>query len=341
MTFPVHRLAQYDVSRPFLTPWAKIGSQILFGIVCALVMIGLRSMVNLWTLDAGPFALVYPTALLATLYGHWRAGLTAFVVAFTWAWWIVLPIHFSLTFVQGSDPARVAINALAVLVVIVFAEAFRNAAQSTMEEIRQAADRRLTLLAELEHRTKNNFALVASMIEIQKRRLGNPDLDGPLTDAAMRVRTFADAYSNLAMEQEEGAEVGMKAYLELLLDRIERASFGPEVRLHREIDDLTLPREVGVAIGLYLNEALANCAKYAFPEGAPGTVAVTFHADGNSWRLAIEDNGIGAALDNVPKDGGLGSSLMEAFATQAQGEHRKRNVPRGYCVELRERQATD
>jgi len=335
MKFNVQRLAQFDVSRSFLSPRAKASSQIAFGLFCAFAMIGLRSVINVWAPESDPFAPVYPTVLLATLYGHWRAGLACFAIAFLWAWWIVLPPHFAFAFEVASDPARVAINAAAVLVLIVFAEAFRNAAHSTMEEIREAADRRLTLLAELEHRTKNNFALVASLIEIQKRRLRNPELDAPLSDAAMRVRTFADAYSNLALEQEEGAEVGMKAYLELLIDRIERASFGPEVTLHREIDDVTLPREVGVAIGLYVNEALANCAKYAFPEGGPGTVAITFHAHADNWELAIEDNGVGAAVDPVSSEGGMGTSLMEAFACQARGEHRRGVAQRGYRVELR------
>lgn len=332
------RLAQFDVSRPFLSRWAKVSAQIVFGIVCAFAMIGLRSLLDFWAPVSGPFALVYPTVILATLYGHWRAGLAAFAVSFLWAWVIVLPIQFSFTFDDPTDPARVLINAVAVLVVLVFAEVFRLAAHSTMEEIRTAADRRLTLLAELEHRTKNNFALVASLIEIQKRRLRNPDLDAPLEDAAMRVRTFADAYSNLALEQEEGSEVAMKSYLELLVDRIERAAFPPNVRVLREIEDTTLPRETGVAIGLYLNEALSNCAKYAFPEGAPGSIVVAFTAEGDDWSLVVEDNGIGASVATVATDGGLGSSLMQAFAAQARAVQIESRPTRGHRVELRSKE---
>jgi two-component sensor histidine kinase len=334
MANPVQRLAQFDVSRSFLSPWSKLLSQIVFGIVCGLSMIGFRAMLNLWAPESGPFALVYPTVLLATFYGHWRAGVAALVVAFVWAWYVVLPPHFALVFQDPTDPARVVINASACLVVIVFGEAFRNAAHNTMEEIRKAADRRLTLLAELEHRTKNNFALVASLIEIQKRNLRNPALDGPLDDAVMRVRTFADAYSNLAMEQEEGSEVAMEPYLHLLLDRIERAAFPGNVTLHREIEDAIMPREIGVAIGLYLNESLSNCAKYAFPEGAPGTVAVSFHVSSGRWTLTIEDDGIGAALDLREPGSGLGSSLMQAFAEQARAAHSQGAGSKGYRAEL-------
>ncbi len=335
MRFNMQRLAQFDVSRPFLSGWAKVSAQIVFGVVCAFAMIGLRSLINLWAPESGPFALVYPTVMLATLYGHWRAGLASLVVAFIWAWWLVLPVTGSFQFSNPTDPARVLINGSACLIVIIFAEAFRNAAHSTMAEIREAADRRLTLLGELEHRTKNNFALVASLIEIQKRRLSNPELDAPLSDAANRVRTFADAYSSLAMEQEEGSEVAMKPYLELLVSRIQRAAFPGNIKVLSEIEEIDLPREVGVAIGLFLNEGLSNAAKYAFPEGAPGTVVISFHVTDDSWSLVIEDNGIGAALEKGDPDGGLGASLLEAFASQARAEHSVTDDKRGYRLELR------
>lgn len=330
----MQRLAQFDVSRQFLTGRGKIAAQITFGMVCAAAMIGVRSLLDIWYSVSGAFALVYPAVLLATLYGHWRAGIVAFLLSFAWAWYIVLPAEKSFAFLFASDPAGIALNGISALIVLVFAEAFRRAASSTMSEIRAAADRRLVLLAELEHRTKNNFALVASLLEIQKRRLGQPDLDGPLDDAVHRVRTFAEAYSNLAMEQDEGHQVSMKAYLEQLLDRIERAALPSNVELLREIDDALLPRETGVAIGLYLNEAITNCGKYAFPEGAPGTIAVFFTVKGDDeWSLVIEDNGVGVG-QQVDETGGIGSRLMEAFATQARARHQAGADAPGFRSEL-------
>lgn len=325
----MQRLAQFDVSRQFLTRRGRLAAQYGFGCICAGAMIGLRSLFDVVAPTSGPFALIYPTVLLATLYGHLRAGIAAFVVSFFWAWYFVLPQTSSLTFVDPTDPARVLLNAVCCSVVIVFAEAFRRVAHSTVEEIRQAADRRLTLLAELEHRTKNNFALVASMLDIQKRRLTDPALQGHLDDAVGRVRTFADAYSNLASEQAEQSDVAMRPYLDLLLDRLQRAAFPNNVELYREIENITLPRETAVAVGLYLNEALSNCLKYAFPEGRSGTIGVFFHVRGAHWSLAVDDDGIGAAvLSNG--EGGLGSRLMIAFAQQAGASHTSGPIERGF-----------
>lgn len=186
----MQRLTQFDVSRQFVTARGRHTAQYVFGGVSAGAMIGLRSIVDVVASASGPFALIYPTVLLATLYGRLRAGLTALALTFAWAWYFVLPAPRSFLFVQPGDPARVVLNALCAIVVVIFAEAFRRAAHSTVDEIQQAADRRLMLLAEVEHRTKNNFALVASMLEFQKRRLDDPSLQAHLSDAVIRVRIF-------------------------------------------------------------------------------------------------------------------------------------------------------
>ncbi len=329
----MHRLAQFDVTRQFISRPAQRAAQYGFGAMCAGAMMGLRTVFDLVAPTAGPFALIYPTVLLATLYGHLRAGIVAFVLTFGWAWYFVLPPRGSLQFVGTTDPARVALNAMCCVVLIVFAEAFRRAARTTMADIQKAADRRLTLLAELEHRTKNNFSLVASMLEIQKRRIPDVALHRPLDDAVGRIRTFADAYSNLAYEQAENSEVEMKPYLEDLLNRLQRAAVPGQVRLYREIDSTTMPRETAVAIGLYLNEALSNCLKYAFPADRSGTIGVFFHVTGSDWRLTIDDDGVGPGA--IPSgSGGLGTSLMAAFANQAGATHEAGPIPGGFRATL-------
>ena len=334
----MQRLAQFDVSRQFLTRPGQVAAQVLFGTICSAAMIGIRACFDLWAPGSGPFALIYPTVLLATLYGHWRAGVVAFVVGFVWAWYFVLPAPRSFLFTDPTDPARVAINAAAALIVLIFAEAFRRAAHSTMEEIRVSADRRLTQLAELEHRTKNNFALVASLLEIQKRRVSDTALHPMLDDAAGRVRTFADAYSSLAADQSQGGNVDMKPYLNQLLDRIERAVVPDTVMLCREIDAIDLPRETAVAIGLYANEAISNCLKYAFPDERPGKIGVFFQHRQEGWRLTVDDDGVGIEGESLKGEsamgGGLGSSLMTAFASQAGARHSAGPTLGGFRTEL-------
>jgi two-component sensor histidine kinase len=294
-------------------------------------MVVFRSVIDLVLPGAGPFALVYPTVMVATLYGAWRGGLAAYVLAFAWAWYVVLPNAWTFHFADPADAARVGFNAASALVVLLLAEAFRRAVERSRAELQRALARRATLLTELDHRTKNNFALVASVLEIQKRRQEAPGLREALDDAIGRVRAFAAAYSNLAHEQQEGAEVAMKPYLEQLLERVATASFHERVRVEHSIADMNLPRETGVGIGLFLNEAVSNAAKHAFGAGQSGSVRVTFAPAGNGWRLVVEDDGGATALQPA---GGLGSSLMAAFARQARAEHLVEIGERGYRQRL-------
>lgn len=328
------RLAKFDVSRRFSRARSRVAVQLGFGVVCAIAMMVVRSGINYWAPSSGPFALVYPTVLLATLYGHWQAGTVAWLVSFLWAWYFVLTPQHSFQFFSTEEPQRVLLNGFAALIVLVFAETFRRAVQKAASERDREIERRTTLLAEIEHRTKNNFALVASLLEIQKRREPNPETAVALDDAIGRVHSFAAAYSNLATMQEEGSHVHMRPYLTQLVQHISKAAFPGNVTVDARIAELTFQREMGVAIGLYVNEALTNCAKYAFPDGQNGHVVVELDAIADGWCVSITDDGVGEANAFRTEGSGLGRSLMETFARQADGHHRVSYPLKGCRVEL-------
>ncbi|MEL1251421.1 sensor histidine kinase [Aurantiacibacter gilvus] len=316
-------------------------AKILFGLGCTLAMIGLRVVLDVWAETAGPFALVYPTVLIAALFGHWQAGLASFVTSFLWAWYYALAPVQSWEFEVASDPSRVAINAAAVLIVLFLAEAFRRAVSKALQERDEEIERRVMLQQELEHRTKNNFALAASLLEMQKRRESLPDVAAALDQAIARIHSFSSAYSNLALTQGEGAMVAMQDYLVDVVDRVARGAFldNVEVEIDPGTTDLTMPREVAVAIGLFTNEALTNCAKYAFPDGQNGKVAIRFSGEGERWSLAIEDNGVGiAAGESDENSDGIGERLFAAFAQQARAEYRIDARPGGRSLRLESQQ---
>lgn len=194
------RLAHFDVSQGLRNPAARTAARLLHGVVCGVGMIALCLAIDLWAPGAGGFALVYPAVLLATLYGGWSAGLVAYVISLGWALLEILPLSPGSAFGSEDALARIALHALAALIVLVFAETFRTAVSHQREQREAEIERRAVLLAELEHRTKNNFALVASLLELQKRREDSEQVRRAFDDAIGRVRTFAEAYTHLAGE---------------------------------------------------------------------------------------------------------------------------------------------
>lgn len=319
----VLRFTSLDLGGSLKSRWKRALVRVSFGVTCAVAMILLRAVFNMWAPTSGPFALVYPTVLIATLYGRWHAGVVSYIIAFAWAWWLVLPQAYSFRFIVPTDPSRVAINAFAAMIVVLLAEAWRRAVREAVSARDQEIDRRDVLMAELEHRTKNNFALVASLLSLQKRRLDDAAASSALDEAIGRVHSFASAYANLAATHGEGVQVSMSEYLEDVVRRVVDAAFSPGIDVSIRIDDCSMPRQTAVAIGLFANEALTNSAKYAFPDGKSGKVDVRFFGSPEEWTLIIRDNGIGEASTGAAMAAsrpGLGSGLMTAFAQQAEAD---------------------
>ena len=83
---------------------------------------------------AGPFALIYLASLISTLFGRWLSGLVTFVTTFLWTWYFLLPPYRSFQFADSKQVAHIGVNAGAVLVVVAFAEVFRQSVRSATHE---------------------------------------------------------------------------------------------------------------------------------------------------------------------------------------------------------------
>ena len=335
----MYRLARYDVARRIADARLRILAQIGFGLACSGVLVAILLIVRLWIPLSGPFTFIFPAILVATLYGQWPAGVAALVSGIVTIGYFILPTSAPLSFVTSSNISRGIFAAVVGGTLLIFAEIFRRTVAATAEVRDREIERREMLLRELEHRTRNNFALVASLLDFQRRQSTSAEVKHALDHAIRRVHTFADAYSQLGSGQSSGGDVDMQPYLARLLDRVSEGLFEGEIAVESEIAALALPSRKAVAIGLYVNEALTNCAKYAFPAGRSGTVRVALDAaDGGGWHLMISDDGIGGEVKPAApakgKKSGLGAILFEALATQAGAKHRVTASEQGRRLDL-------
>lgn len=292
-------------------------------VAAALLCVGagglLRILINLIAPGSAVFVLLLPMIMVATLFARWQAGVLTAVVSIAYAYfYIYLP---NPTNAVAPSMTLFAISAAAVIT-IALAEIFRRAVrQASAERDRQIADRDL-MLAEFEHRVKNNFAIVASMLDIQRRRAGDTPAGEALGAAMMRVDSIARAHRHLYRDG-RGSEVDVKDYLEDLCAALSDALLlRGGVRLECDVDPATIQRDHAVSIGLVVNELVTNAAKHAFTGRERGTIAVSWkRRPEGGWRLTVSDDGIGMPPGPQPKrkDGGLGQRLIEAFAHQAGG----------------------
>jgi two-component sensor histidine kinase len=300
-----------DLARRFLP---VIATQVLFAVLCSAVAIGLRFLTDIWLPGAGPFALTIPFVLVATLFGRWLAGVIAQTISSLYAWYFVLPIEGSFALEDPTDGPRIFVNLAAGFFVVALAEMFRRAMR------RALADREMLLL-ELEHRVKNNFSSIASVLRLQMNA-ADPETQRALQTALGRVESFARAHSFLYHDFDRTGQVNMRAYIGDLCGAI-ASSFAAErtLRIEYEADPSYLPRDRAIVIGLLINEVATNSAKHAFDDKTSGTIRIRFSEDSRAYHLTVADNGRG--MNEHRRPGSLGLTLIDALADQARGTMRR------------------
>jgi two-component sensor histidine kinase len=168
------------------------------------------------------------------------------------------------------------------------------------------------LLRELGHRTKNNLAMVTSVLTLQARSKTDPGAKLALEKAVSRVQAIASAHSYfLPMHQ---GRVEMRSYLGTLCSHLGDALRDVRpIALRVDIADVHLSSEQAIPVGLIVNELVTNALKHAFPDERAGAITVSL-SGASPLTLTVEDNGVGC--EPLSPDGGLGSRLIQMLAQQ-------------------------
>ncbi|HTR98916.1 MAG TPA: sensor histidine kinase [Bacteroidota bacterium] len=186
------------------------------------------------------------------------------------------------------------------------------------ETLHQAIGEKEVLLKELQHRVKNNLAIISSLLGLEMRRLTDETARQVFLEAQTRISAMAALYDQLY-----GARDLNDISLGLYLDRLARTILdtyspsGGRIALETALKDVHLDVKRAVPLGLILNEVLTNAVKYAFPDGKRGTVRVALGESEGQITLEISDDGVGlpAGFDlNAP--GSMGFMLVKLLCEQ-------------------------
>lgn len=181
-------------------------------------------------------------------------------------------------------------------------------------ERKQAEQRGAEMFDELNHRVKNNLAIVSSMLAMQARSTTAPEVREQLTIAVDRIQTVADIHATLYRTGRKD-EVDFAAYLNGLCDRLGASLLDPaRVTLTLDAAPTTLPLDRAVALGVLVNELVTNAAKHAYPAPDSGRISVRLEHDDETLALTVEDGGQGFPAE--PQDTGLGMRLIRSLVEQ-------------------------
>lgn len=200
------------------------------------------------------------------------------------------------------------------------------------EALAATLQEREVLLQEIHHRVKNNLQIIASLINMQMRKLDAAPSRAILNECKTRVDTIALIHEKL-YQSRDFTNVSFGNYARELVASIMQASGTSFARLALvfEIDDIFLPVDQAIPCGLIVNELFTNTLKHAFPQDRTGTVRISMKPIGDSTlRLAVADDGVGASdhVVNAKRDS-IGLLLVASLADQLNGQFQMINGDTG------------
>lgn len=208
------------------------------------------------------------------------------------------------------------------------------------EAMEAAVNEKTVLLKEVHHRVKNNLQLIASIINMQIRVIDHDDAKRVLRSVQDRVASLATIYRNL-YQAEHLDSVHADRLIGDIINQMSNASVAPEagLRIDTELEPLVLMPDQAVPLTLLATEAFTNALKYsgaAGPGAAPWVRVSLRREDAHHAVLEVE-NSLGEAAH--AESTGLGSQLIEAFATQLEGAVMQETDPTRFLLRLRFRVA--
>jgi PAS domain S-box-containing protein len=179
-------------------------------------------------------------------------------------------------------------------------------------------DKKDALLKEMQHRTKNSFNMITSLIHIRAGVTKSEETKNTLDDLTLRVKAISDLYS-LLYETDSFYEVQLNYYSNKVIDSM--LNLSKNIQINKELEEITILPTNAAIIGMIIVELLSNIIKYAFPNSINGMVNIEMKLINSRIALLIEDNGIGMPYDfDINIINSLGLHLVNLMVSQLDGK---------------------
>jgi two-component sensor histidine kinase len=322
----VRRIVRLDLPRRLGRHLPRPLTEALTGFALAGAFAGLRIAMNPFIGELAPFAFAILAMVLATLVAGWRSGLVAILLGVALDWYFIIEPQggFALSTAAAVSLGFVIVTAGLILLALGLYQREVRAG-----EIDRA--RRINFLShalrEMDHRTRNNFQIVTSLLHLQANRSGNPEAKAALDEAVERLKAVNSVYESLSLSSQGLGTIRLQDQLQEICDRIRDGLLPESVVLETELEPILVPHETGACIGIVVNELVTNACKHAFPDRS-GRIKVSARRDGQQALIAVVDDGCGMP-GSARARRGLGTRLVEAFVKRLGGHSEVRSSEEG------------
>ena len=326
------RLVSIDLPRRLSRRLPRPVTELVVGVGVTAFFVGIRLALTPLIGEVAPFALSVIAVVIAALIGGWRAGLVSMLLGSLLIWYLVLPPQRSFEIQSGATAIVLVTGMLTEAILLIALGVYQREVRAGQFERMRRINFLGHALREMDHRTKNNFQIVTSLLTLQASRSASAEVKSALGEAAERLKAMAAVYDALAPSSQGLAAVRLQDHLQEICDQIGRGIMPDGIALSTELEPMLVPHEAAVAIGIIVNELVTNACKHAFGDG-PGTIKVRAWREDGAALIEVGDDGRGFVTGEAKP--GLGSRLVTAFLQRMKGRSEVRTSPDGTVHRLR------
>lgn len=186
------------------------------------------------------------------------------------------------------------------------------------EQISELEKDKLSLLSEVHHRVKNNLAVVASLLDLER------NAESPfqaLQKSRMRIKSIASVHENL-YKVKGFSRVDFSVVINHAIEQYKSFRENDQAALNYHIDANNTSINVNQAIPLsiILSELIHNVYRHAYKGKTNGEVYILISEEKNSVTLTVGDEGVGVDNINRLKEGKtMGYTLIMTLIRQLNG----------------------
>ena len=291
--------------------------EIAIGVAMAGVMTLVRIAVLPLTGERAPYAFVFVAVIGSAVLAGWRSGLLALLLGQWLAWTLIAGT-------QGASSGQLfgglVVSSLAQMVALAIITLYQREVEKAWSKREEQVNLIHHALAEIDHRTNNNYQTVMALVLAQAKQ-ADPPVKEALQQVADRINAIAMASKQLALSSDTLERIRAGHHLGELCGEIRQGLSRPGIAIECGFDDIDLGSEQTTWVSILVNELVTNALKHAFPDDRQGSIRVALRRAPDGIELTVEDDGVG--MDGVARSAGtgLGRRLVETFVKQLNARH--------------------
>jgi len=178
------------------------------------------------------------------------------------------------------------------------------------------------LVQELNHRVKNNLAVILSLIDLQKDQAENTDYKHRFEDLHQRIKTIMMAHElySYNVNHNDNALIEVQDYISKIFEAQHQSS-NRDFIYNIDIKSISLKVDKALPLGLIINELITNSIKHADSESL--ILDLTLNLINENIEINYYDNGTVFIFD--PEKESLGIFIIEGMIKQLRGTYTRAN----------------